>query len=183
MTTRYLLTEPVVPLPGVTLDPGFLPDSAATMARVMHDVVWDTRIRARMTASYGVAYNYSGQEYPYQPMLPILQQCADLVAGRVGYPPNNCLLNLYPTGTSTMGFHFDAVDRLAHGSGISVISLGAERELVFRERADRDHLVHLSLPNGSLLHLTSELQHSWVHGLPRDETTSPRISLTFRLLQ
>src|SRR5262249_13134080 len=93
--------------PGVILYPQVAESAEALFIRIRDETSWDQRMRARKTASFGVAYNYSGIEYPDVPMPAHLLELAQRVAATVGHPINNCLVNFYPDGLSTMGFHSD----------------------------------------------------------------------------
>ncbi|WP_020470645.1 alpha-ketoglutarate-dependent dioxygenase AlkB [Zavarzinella formosa] len=164
--------------------PGFLAVGAELFALLASGVAWDDRIRARRVASFGVPYNYSGNIWPEAPMPEALAPVVAAVAEAVGYEPNNCLANYYPTGDSTMGYHSDSVDELEPGTGISIVSLGTARSMSFRREADRSEIHELVLVGGSLLHMTSAMQAAWRHAVLRAEGVSDgRISLTFRRIK
>jgi alkylated DNA repair dioxygenase AlkB len=150
--------------------------------QLVQTVNWDERMRARKTASYGVSYDYSQMTYPARPMLVSLQAVADRAAPRIGFIPNNCLLNYYEDGSASMGFHSDATEKLAPGSGVAIVSLGSEREIVFRSKADKALEHRLRLPSGSLLYMPPSSQEDWLHAIPKAEDTGGRISLTLRLI-
>ncbi len=90
-------------------DECFLTDSLPLYERLVNEIIWDSRIKARKVASFGVPYNYSGTVWPASPIPDMLADVLDRVASRVGFRPNNCLANYYPDGTSTMGFHRNAI--------------------------------------------------------------------------
>lgn len=156
-----------------------LPDPDAVLAFLVADVSWEQRMRARQTASFGVPYNYAGQQYDAAPMPPQIAAIADYARAHAGHAFNNCLANLYETGDNTMGFHQDSYDGLAPDSAIAIFSLGAPRRLVFRS-LDRSHNTELTLEHGSLLLMTAVTQRGWTHAVPRAPTSERRISLTFR---
>ena len=158
----------------------FLPGADALYEKLIANVEWDTRMGARKTATFGTAYNYSGMTYPSIPMHPLLLPIADRLAAQLGFRPNNCLANYYETGKNTMGFHADSTTELASGTGIAIISLGAERTLTFRSNSDRAIQIPYRLPAGSLLYMPPEVQTTWQHGLRKQEGANGRISLTFR---
>lgn len=161
----------------------FVPDSLALYALLVASVPWDERIRARKAMSYGAPYNYSGIEWPARPFPDALLPLLDRLAALLGWRPNNCLAHYYPGGGSTMGFHFDATDGLADGSGIAIVSLGATRTLTFRHQADRSRLEHYPLPSGSLLVMSLAMQADWKHAILVTEQAAGRISLTFRRMR
>ncbi|WP_350446336.1 alpha-ketoglutarate-dependent dioxygenase AlkB [Pseudomonas solani] len=166
--------------PDLLFDPHFLETPDALFQQLMASVEWDTRMRARRTASYGVAYNYSQIDYPATPLPDVLQPLCEQLHQRLGFRPNNCLLNLYDDGQSSMGFHSDDCTGLAPETGVAILSLGSTRPIHFRNKADRSHEVTWELVPGSLLYMDQAVQVHWLHAIPRVEAAGPRISLTFR---
>ncbi len=161
----------------------FISDSDTLYARLVSEIQWDGRIRARKMASFGRAYNYSGIVWPEvdfpEPMRALLVQ----VSARLGYVPNNCLANYYPDGDSTMGFHADATHDLVDGTGIAVLSLGEAREISFRAQSDTAHIERYWLRGGALLYMCAEMQLGWKHAILANKAgCGGRISLTFRCM-
>jgi alkylated DNA repair dioxygenase AlkB len=170
--------------PDVTFIPDFVPDHQPLFDRLLAEVSWDERLGARKTASFGVPYDYSGMTYPQVEMPALLDALCVQIEKEplLGFRPNNCLLNYYPDGKSTMGFHSDSSEELAEGTGVAIVSLGGEREMLFRHKEDRSLKVPYPLAPGSLLYMSNELQASWMHAIPKAASAGPRISLTFRLV-
>src|SRR3954471_22200897 len=101
--------------------------------RLLRDnVIWDTRMVARRTASFGVAYNYSEIHYPDTPFIPELINILNRIDDELGFEPNNCLINYYLDGSSKMGFHTDQIEVLEEDTGIAILSVGETRTLRFR---------------------------------------------------
>jgi alkylated DNA repair dioxygenase AlkB len=170
------------PTPDITFLPNFVTDQQSLFDRLVAEVQWDERLRARKTASFGVSYDYSGMSYPQVEMPAILAELCDRIQQAPGllFRPNNCLLNYYPDGASSMGFHSDSSEELAEGTGVAIISLGGLRDMLFRLKADRAHELSYQLTPGSLLYMSKELQSLWLHAIPKAESAGPRISVTFR---
>lgn len=153
----------------------------ALLAQLRDEVDWTSHMRSRRTASMGVPYNYGGASYPVTPWHPEVRALADQLAALIGFSPTNCLLNYYPTGRHSMGWHSDDVSILAEGTGVAIVSLGTTRELRLRAGSDGDfHYESLALTGGSLLLMSAEMQAHWRHAIRRAETDEPRISLSFR---
>lgn len=168
----------------LTIDDAFVADAQTLFDRLASEVVWDERMRARKTASFGEPYNYSGISYPFQQMPESLLSLIAAIEARFGYRPNNCLVNFYENGYATMGFHSDATEHLAENTGIIIISLGAERTICFRHKQHKTVQREFRLKNGSLLFMSQNLQKHWKHAiLPQPSVTVGRISLTFRLIR
>lgn len=168
--------------PEATFLPGFLTSEVATALfdALCSQVVWDERIKARKTACFGQTYDDSGLDYVVVPMHPLLEPLCVAIEKELGFRPTNCLANYYESGQSTMGFHSDAIHNLAEGTGIAIVSLGAERDLVFRNKANHALVVRYVLPHGSLLYMTQRTQLHWAHALKKRPTVNARMSLTFR---
>jgi len=66
-------------------------------------------------------------EYPFRPFQPELDQINKKIEVTLAFVPNNCLINFYPNGKSSIGFHSDQTDILEAGTGVAIISLGETR--------------------------------------------------------
>jgi alkylated DNA repair dioxygenase AlkB len=162
----------------------FISNPALLLQQLMADIVWDERMKNRKTASFGKAYNYSQMTYPEQPMLLALLSLIPRIKGILGFEPNNCLINYYPNGNSRMGWHADETESMQEGTGVVIISLGAERELHFRRIEDKNDRKLFSLKAGSLFYMNQEVQSLWQHSIPKaTDLDQARLSLTFRALK
>jgi alkylated DNA repair dioxygenase AlkB len=168
--------------PEITIRPNFLTPTAATelYIQLRDRIDWDLRMSARKTACYGLSYDYSGVSYENKPMHPLLQPLCVQLAETLGFEPNSCLINYYVDGRSKMGFHSDEIDNLEANTQIIIISLGTERKLSFRSKADYSQRRQYLLPHGSLLYMSQRTQELWSHAIKRANVLDGRISLTFR---
>ncbi|MCW8880438.1 MAG: alpha-ketoglutarate-dependent dioxygenase AlkB [Kangiellaceae bacterium] len=147
---------------------------------IRNNVEWDERMKARKTASFGVSYDYSGITYPQTKMFPALDSICKKIEVEIGFLPNNCLINYYRDGNSKMGYHSDSSEELRPGTGVAIISLGAERHISYRSKNNKEHKVKYLLKNGALLYMDNKVQDEWTHAIPKTSDTGERISLTFR---
>jgi alkylated DNA repair dioxygenase AlkB len=168
--------------PEVTIQTGYLSPIAATKlyTELRDRIEWDLRMSARHTACYGLSYDYSGVSYENKPMHPLLVPLCTKLEATLGFEPNSCLINYYLDGRSKMGFHSDEIDNLETGTQIIIISLGTERKLSFRSKADYEQRRQYLLPHGSLLYMSQRTQEFWSHAIKRANVLDGRISLTFR---
>lgn len=141
---------------------------------------YDKSMRARWTASFGKSYDYSGKTYPYVPMPNFLDDLIPGIMALIGFEPNNCLINLYHDGDSTMGYHSDNTDILEAGTGVVIISIGSERTLRFKNKIDKENTIDYVLTDGSLFYMNDSVQESWLHSIPKSDVEGQRFSLTFR---
>jgi alkylated DNA repair dioxygenase AlkB len=147
------------------------------------NIPWDERMEARKTASFGKAYNYSQIDYPYQDFSPELKIIINKLELVLGLVPNNCLINYYLSGKSTMGYHSDQTDILVIDTGIAIISLGETRTLKFKNIENPNKFLSYELAPGSLIYMSQDIQSLWQHSIPKSNTENGRISLTFRQIK
>ena len=170
-------------IPGITYKENFINESDELFERLIAIVLWDDRMPARKTASFGKAYNYSQMDYPFQAFLPELEEINNKLNAVIGFKPNNCLINYYLDGRAKMGYHSDQTDILEVDTGIAIVSLGETRSLKFRNIANPDQFLTYELPSGSLVYMTQVVQARWQHAIPKSDTDNSRISLTFRKIK
>ena len=163
--------------------PDFVAEPDELFADLTANIVWNQAMRARKTASFGVPYNYAQMQYPAQQFPPVLAALLPQLEEKIGWRPNNCLLNFYADGDSTMGFHADATDILEEATGVAIVSLGDERVLTFKNIADKSVKWKQPLPAGSLLLMSAQTQSAWLHGILKQAGAGARLSLTFRRLK
>ncbi len=157
-----------------------VPHHHELLATLLDEVAWSSHMRARRTASMGVPYNYGGASYPVRPWHPAVAALRDQLP--LGFHATNCLLNLYPSGQHSMGFHADDVTILEPGTDIAVVSLGATRPLRLRTGGPELGFRYedLPLPGGSVLWMSQAMQAHWRHAMKRVPEAGPRLSLSFR---
>lgn len=143
-------------------------------------------ITKRKVAWYGdeaFSYTYSKSTKTALPWTSELLELKALTEEKAGEKFNSCLLNLYHSGEEGMAYHSDAEKDLKKNGAIASVSLGAERKFVFRHQATKEKM-ELFLEHGSLLVMKDETQRFWQHRLPPSKKiTTPRISLTFRIIE
>lgn len=83
-----------------------------------------------------------------------------------------------------MGFHKDDEKELCQETPIASLTLGAERDFIFRHQDKKTRGIEdlkLVLKNGLLLLMHHPTNQFWYHGLPERKTCrTVRINLTFR---
>lgn len=166
--------------PNIRIKENFIHNADSLFIEMRDGVDWDERMRARKTASFGVSYDYSSISYPYTEMPSNLKEVCSAVDNLIGFLPNNCLLNYYPDGDSSMGFHSDSSEELAENTGIVIISLGSERDIIYRLTKNKELKVRYTLQPGALLYMGKDVQSEWQHSIPKQKGAGERISLTFR---
>lgn len=134
-------------------------------------------------AATEVEYEYSKVKRTARIFTEELVRLKSIVEEKTGATFNSCLLNLYHDGDEGMGWHSDSESSLVHNAPITALSFGAERKMLFKNKASKEN-VSVFLENGSLLLMGKDSQTNWLHSIPKTKKVSkPRISLTFRLMK
>ena len=159
-----------------------IPDYIESTNSILNNLLnldYDKSMAARWTASFGKSYDYSGKTYPYIPIPDFLNDLIPDISNTIGFTPNNCLINLYHDGNSSMGYHSDNIDILAPNTGVVIISIGSTRTLRFKNKLNKETIIDYTLSDGSLFYMNDDIQKHWLHSIPKSDATGPRISLTF----
>ncbi len=136
-----------------------------------------------------VVYQYSGHSLVSEEWHPIVLQIKEKIEQQTGLIFNSVLINYYRDGNDKMGWHSDNEPELGTNPVIACVSLGAEREILFRNRRIKNHneasnarcSYPVLLTSGSLLVMNAGAQNRLEHQIPvRKKVANGRISLTFR---
>jgi len=118
-----------------------------------------------------------GKRAEWPPLLEMVKTRLETVVGREF---NVCLCIHYGSGSVEAGFHTDMAE-FGSVSFITVVSLGAKREFVFRSKQDTSQEYRMVLRQGSLLTMGENCQERYEHAVPADpDCRNPRISLSYR---
>ena len=137
-------------------------------------------------ADNGYPYKYSGfdrkpekWEVAVQEMRKALEKLLKNVSR--GHPKLNAVLgNKYNDGKQYIGYHSDDEGDLHPDAFIVSVSLGAERDFVFKHKKTGE-TVSVPLKSGSIVLMGGDCQKNWKHSVPkRMRVKEPRINLTFR---
>jgi len=143
----------------------------------------------RKQAAYGdpgIKYKYSGTSITAKSWSPTLLQLRDLVKEATGHTYNFVLVNRYKDGMDKMGFHKDDEKELCRETPIASLTLGAERDFVFKHEDKAAKIVDekLLLQDGLLLLMHAPTNRFWYHAIPQRKACKiPRINLTFRQIK
>ena len=147
----------------------------------MFGKVMDQPRKVAWYGDQGVEYTYSGIKMKALEWSPVLKILKLRLEEFLGVNFNSVLINLYRDGNDYMSWHSDDEKELGKNPVIASVSLGCERDFLFRMKSNKLEKVKILLKNGSLLVMQSETQHFWQHSVPkRKMATTPRLNLTFR---
>lgn len=144
--------------------------------------------RGHGVVSFGQPYHYNGAKAS----LPLSKTFPDPINKlieqiKVKYPEsviNQCLVNRYTDGSSTLPEHSDDEDDIVFGSNIFTVSLGDTCDVAFQKRDGSDQ-TKITVEGKSIYVMSRESQSHWSHRI--DPTSTPeerglRFSITFRYL-
>lgn len=128
----------------------------------------------------GTDYRYSNLTLKPTPWIDPLLKLKKIVSMACKENFNSCLVNLYETGNDYAAYHADNEKELGKNPTIASLSLGGERLFHLKNNQTKE-LFKITLASGSLLLMSDELQHNWIHQLPKTKKeVLPRINITFR---
>jgi alkylated DNA repair dioxygenase AlkB len=141
----------------------------------------------RKTAWYGYKgfnYSYSGIQCNPDPWTKELLEIKKVIEYFVpNHDFNSVLLNLYRDGNDKVSWHADDEKGLGKNPTIASVSIGATRRFDLKHKVDASQKLQIELNPGSLVIMTSSLQHHWLHQIPvQKRIKEPRINLTFRTI-
>ncbi len=140
----------------------------------------------RLTAWYGdhaKDYSYSGISMRSKPWTKELSEIKEKIEANAKMHFTSVLLSLYRNGDDSVGWHCDNEKVLRVNPVIASVSFGATRTFKFRHLEDKTLIRKVELTHGTYLLMKGETQHKWEHQIPKTKkVTTPRISLTFRIL-
>lgn len=138
----------------------------------------------RLTALYANnenPYTYSNiTMYPHKFTKELIDIKSD-IENEIDHEFTTVLLNLYRNGNDSNGWHADNEIELGQNPIIASLSFGAVRPFHFKHRTLKKERYKLDLQHGSLLIMTGEMQHFWLHQIAKTKKEiGERINLTFR---
>lgn len=145
-----------------------------------------THLQPRLTALFATnskPYAYSNIIMTPTLMSEPLMQIKTEVERYCSHTFTTVLLNLYRQGADSNGWHADNEKELGKNPVIASLSFGATRSFHFKHRTLKTERYKLLLESGSLLIMKGEMQHFWLHQVPKTKKkVGERINLTFRTI-
>lgn len=160
----------------------------AEFDRLWNTLDWERREgaprREYWQNDYDLAYTYgrgAGERtYAAKPWDGFVDEYRVKQNAEFGYNLDCCFLNGYDNERDALGWHADDSPEMNPNEPVTVISLGAERNIMFRDNATKE-LTTLRLGHGSLCVMPAGFQQLNQHKIPKgDREMGPRVSLTYR---
>ena len=128
----------------------------------------------------GCDYKYSGKKLNRQDWTTDLIMIREKIYKELNIDFNSVLVNYYRDGKDSMGWHSDNERELGPSPTIASISLGSERDLVFRNKINKE-VLPIPQTHGCLILIDGKTQKNWQHAIKKTrKVIGPRINLTFR---
>ena len=128
----------------------------------------------------GCDYKYSGKKLNRQNWTTDLIMIREKIYKELNIDFNSVLVNYYRDGMDSMGWHSDDEKELGPNPTIASISLGSERDLVFRNKINKE-VLPIPQTHGCLILIDGKTQKNWQHAIKKTrKVIGPRINLTFR---
>jgi alkylated DNA repair dioxygenase AlkB len=194
-----LTQDNFLPAGEVRLDPKFIASDQAEALRaaLQNALHWSQKpirlfgrevMQPRLVTFYadsGVDYRYSGLTWHGEGWPDVLAEIKHQIEDHSGERFNSVLCNRYRDGADSMGWHADNEPELGRNPVIASLSLGGERRFMLKPRKpEHGAAVTYILTSGSLLIMAGDLQHHWLHQVPKTKrAVDERINLTFRWIQ
>jgi alkylated DNA repair dioxygenase AlkB len=183
MDTNLNNQAPIIYIPNFVVDPD------AAFRQLWDELAWERRGNTPRREYYSndvpQPYVYGrgefARQYDPQPWHPVMRQLQSQLSAEVGASLEVCFLNGYEHQRDQLGWHADDSPEMDDARPIGIISLGAEREIWFAPKDNRDDVTRLKLQHGSLCLMSAGMQDTHVHRIPKAGfECGPRISLTYR---
>ncbi|MGJ8593369.1 MAG: alpha-ketoglutarate-dependent dioxygenase AlkB family protein [Aquaticitalea sp.] len=146
-----------------------------------------THKQPRLTALFAnneLPYTYSNIEMTPHVYTKELLQIKSDIEQEANHDFTTVLLNFYRDGNDSNGWHADNEKELGKNPTIASLSFGESRVFHFKHRTLKGEKQKLILEHGSLLIMKGEMQHHWLHQIPKTKRTiGARINLTFRTIE
>lgn len=131
-------------------------------------------------ADSGINYRYSGKTLKRNHWNEDLVKIKSAIELICDCSFNSVLANLYRDGSDSMGLHADDEKELGSNPVIASLSLGEERDILFKNKYENISF-KIPQPHGQLLVMHGSTQEYWKHEIKKTKKLKkPRINLTFR---
>lgn len=103
-------------------------------------------------------------------------------ADELGEPFTTAGMCFYRDGRDSVAWHGDTIGRSrTEDTMVAILSLGAPRTLLLRQRGGGSATLRFSIGHGDLLVMGGSCQRTWEHAVPKTaKPVGPRISVQFR---
>ena len=140
----------------------------------------ERRQTAWLSDTETLTFEYSGKVMVPKPIPSFIKVLQLKLLEDFGVEFDGILINYYPDGNSSMGYHSDPIGEKWTNDFI-ILSLGATREFIFRNREVKEEKIRYEFKDGDMIYMTDDCQEKYEHSLKKcKQDNTPRISLVFK---
>ncbi|RIQ26087.1 alpha-ketoglutarate-dependent dioxygenase AlkB [Jiangella rhizosphaerae] len=142
--------------------------------RTMYERVVDV---PRLVRFYG-----QGEPLPDPLLVEAREALSRHYAAELGEPFTTAGMCFYRDGRDSVAWHGDTIGRSStEDTMVAIVSLGAPRALLLRQRGGGSATLRFAVGHGDLLVMGGSCQRTWEHAVPKTaKPVGPRISVQFR---
>lgn len=176
-------------MPTLTYVPSFVSEPAVAFEALWNNLAWERRGSTPRREYYcndaGVPYTYGSgagiRTYEPNTWTSAILDIRSNVEAFLGAKMEVCFVNGYEDARDHLGWHSDNSPEMDDARPISIVTLGAEREIWFCPIGNKSEVTRLMLGSGSMCVMAAGMQDRYLHRIPKAGfECGPRISLTFR---
>lgn len=173
----------------ITYIPKFIVNPDVAFKTLQEELKWVRRETTPRSEYYinavPVPYTYGSgrgvRTYEPQPNHPLIEQITKELENLTGTKFEVCFLNRYHDSSDHLGWHADDSPEMDDSRPIAIVTLGAERDIMFCPQNNTKDTERLKLEHGSLCLMKAGMQDTHFHRIPKAGfVCGERISLTFR---
>lgn len=173
----------------ITYIPAFVADQQSKFQVLWDELDWQRRGLTPRREYYcndvPVPYVYGAgdfaRSYDPQPLHPVIDQLTKQAEEHLNTSFQVAFLNGYENARDQLGWHADDSPEMDDARPIAIITLGAQREIMFRELSNPTDVKKMMLAPGSLCVMAPGMQDTHQHRIPKcGYECGPRISITLR---
>ena len=127
-----------------------------------------------------LTFEYSGKSMTPQKIPSLVVEIKELVEKFISVKFDGILVNYYPDGKSSMGYHSDPIED-KWGNKFVVLTFGDTRKFIFREKQNKDNKFSYDFRDGDLIYMFDDCQEKYEHSVRKNKDSSiERLSLVFK---
>ena len=131
-------------------------------------------------ANDNLTFEYSGKSMKPQKIPALIQEIKDIIQRFIGVEFDGILVNYYPDGKSSIGYHSDPIEDKWDNKFV-VLSFGDTRNFIFREKENKDKKYIYEFKDGDLIYMFDDCQERFEHSVRKNKNSSnERLSLVFK---
>lgn len=142
--------------------------------------VEERRKTAWLSNNSKLTFTYSGKTMSPRPIPKFMELIRLKLVEEFGIDFDGILVNYYENGNSSMGYHSDPIDNKWSNQFV-IISIGAQRDFIFRNREDKNLKISYDFQDGDLIYMFDNCQEQYEHCVKKCKADyNDRVSLVFK---